>query len=127
MLTQPQSILVVEDSSGVALVLQALLEGEGYRVLSATSIKEAIELLRTTPVDLILTDAFSSTPQAALDSVAPLLEAAGRIPVALLSGHQISLEDAQARGFCAVIPKPFAVDTLLDEIRHCLSGEEVVT
>src|SRR5581483_9802588 len=116
MTTHSQSILVVEDSSSITLVLQLMLEGEGYRVLTATGVDEGISVLRSTPVDLILTDSFSPTPQAALESVAPLLSAAGDTPIALLSGHQVALADARAQGFCAVIRKPFDFDTLLNQV-----------
>jgi DNA-binding NtrC family response regulator len=123
--TQTQSILVVEDSSSITFVLQLMLEGEGYHVLTATSVDGALEILRTSTVDLILTDAFSATPQAALSSVAPLVEAAGKTPIALLTGHQVSLEEAQAQGFCTVIRKPFDLDTLVDQVRACLDPSGV--
>ena len=125
MTTQTQSILVVEDNPGVVLVLRMMLEDEGYQVLSAASVREALEILRTRPVDLVLTDAFSPTPQSALDSVEPLIDAAGATPVALMTGHQVSREEAGARGYCAVIDKPFDYDTLLDQIRGCLAGSDV--
>jgi DNA-binding NtrC family response regulator len=122
---QTESILVVEDNPGVALVLQLMLEGEGYRVLTAASVTEALETLRRTPVDLVLTDAFSPSPERALESVTPIRTAAGSTPVALMTGHEVLAEDARAAGYCAVIRKPFDFDTLLDQIRECLSGSGV--
>ncbi len=64
----------------------------------------------------------SLTPLAAIDRVQPLLDAAGRTPVVLITGHQISVAEAQSRGFCTVVRKPFNYDMLLGRIRTCMSG-----
>ena len=52
----PLTILVVEDSPTQALHLQALLEQEGYRVLTARDGAEALEVMERNLPDLILAD-----------------------------------------------------------------------
>jgi DNA-binding NtrC family response regulator len=112
-------MLVVEDSASVTRVLRALLEDEGFYLLCAPTVADGVAVLHTTAVDLVLTDGFSQRPQGVLDSIAPLLAAAGRTPVVLMTGHRIALADAQARGICAVIPKPFDIDQLVAQVRSC--------
>jgi DNA-binding NtrC family response regulator len=51
-----ERILVVDDSADTLEVLQRNLSGEGYRVLTAGGVEAAIEILRDTEVDLVLTD-----------------------------------------------------------------------
>ena len=50
------TILVIEDYGDSRQMLQLLLEGEGYRVLTAADSDEALNLVKTQPVNLILTD-----------------------------------------------------------------------
>jgi DNA-binding NtrC family response regulator len=116
------TILVVEDNTGIGLVVQSLLEGESYRVLLADSIPEAIASLQEEEVHLVLTDGFSDTPDGVRESVTPLMSAADGVPVALMTAHQVSPRTAEAWGFCALIPKPFDFDAFLDNVRHCLKG-----
>jgi DNA-binding response OmpR family regulator len=55
-LSERQIILVIEDYGDSRQMLKLLLEAEGYRVLTAANGDEALELVRTQTVDLILTD-----------------------------------------------------------------------
>ncbi len=122
MARQSASILVVEDSPSITLILRLVLEGEGYQVTAATSVAEAVEALHRSRVDLVLSDAFSQTAEGALESIAPLLAAAGNVPVALMTGHTLSREAVLAHGLCALIRKPFDLDTLLRQVQTCLEG-----
>ena len=51
-------ILIVDDEPTINKVVQDILEPEGYEVISATSAKEALSLLKKTKVDLALLDHF---------------------------------------------------------------------
>ncbi len=120
MTTQCPSILVAEDTAGIALVLRTLLEGEGYRVVHASTVAEGVGALACGPVDLILTDSFSQTPEGAVESVAGLLTAAKDTPVALVTAHDVPHSNLRARGLCTRIPKPFDADELLQQVGSCL-------
>ena len=50
------SILIVDDSPDTLEVLQRNLSSKGYRVHSSAAVLEAIDLLKTTSVDLVITD-----------------------------------------------------------------------
>ena len=49
-------VLIVDDEEAVTVTLQGILELDGYDVTSSTSGQIALELMRTRPFDLILTD-----------------------------------------------------------------------
>ena len=53
---QVANILVVEDLQDGRLVLEALLENLGYRVLCAENGVQALEMARAEPPDLIISD-----------------------------------------------------------------------
>jgi two-component system, NtrC family, response regulator len=50
------TVLVVDDEKNYLVVLEDLLEDEGYQVLTASSGTEALEILEKTPVDTVLSD-----------------------------------------------------------------------
>lgn len=61
-MTEPDSttdkslILLVDDEPGIRLTLSMLLEEEGYRVIAAEDGRHALERLRESRPDLIITD-----------------------------------------------------------------------
>ncbi|MCA1960943.1 MAG: sigma-54 dependent transcriptional regulator [Desulfomonile sp.] len=50
------TILVVDDEKNYLVVLEALLEDEGYEVITASSGQEALEIIQSRHVDTVLTD-----------------------------------------------------------------------
>ena len=50
------TMLVVDDSADTLEVLQRNLTSQGYRVHTSPGVNEAIEFLKSTPVDLVVTD-----------------------------------------------------------------------
>ena len=53
---QMETILIVDDEKNYPLILGAVLEEEGFEILTANSGKKALETLADSDVDLILTD-----------------------------------------------------------------------
>ncbi|MBT8350590.1 MAG: response regulator, partial [Deltaproteobacteria bacterium] len=51
-----ETVLVVDDEKNYPLILGAVLEEEGFEVLTANSGREALEIQKTSDVDLVLTD-----------------------------------------------------------------------
>ncbi len=51
-----ECVLVVDDDREIVRAIGILLEGEGYRVLKAYDGKQALEILATQPVRLVLID-----------------------------------------------------------------------
>jgi DNA-binding NtrC family response regulator len=54
--TTKQAILIVDDDSHILAVLEARLNSAGFRVHTALSAQEALDILKTRPLDLIISD-----------------------------------------------------------------------
>jgi len=111
---------VVEVEDGVRRVAKRILEAAGYEVRLATNGKEAIEMYREEPTDLVLTDVVMpglsgfevASRIRALDPAARALYMSGYTPE-ILSGHGVP-DDGH------VVRKPFDSASLLDAVRECL-------
>jgi putative two-component system response regulator len=106
-------LLIVDDMEAMRLALTKCLELSGYRVRSASSGEEALELLRSQPFDLLLTD--QSMPGL---SGLELTEAVARMhpdmPIVVLTGHtDVELaRDSLRRGASDFVTKPVNVQEL---------------
>ena len=53
---EKETILVVDDATQTLEVMSRHLSSEGYRVFTAKAVAEAVRVLDSTPVDLVITD-----------------------------------------------------------------------
>ena len=120
-------ILLVDDVPAVRLSIRAALEAIGYQVLEAADGREALDLLDSQAVDLIVTDLWMPN----LDGVELLkrLRASNaNIRVIAISGGgmrkpiDVSAALAQTWGADAVLYKPFDNEDLVNEINRLLPG-----
>jgi CheY-like chemotaxis protein len=115
-------LLVVEDDRAIQEVMRLILLEAGYQVEIAARPEVALEALRGAAYDLILTDLFGGTPAAGLAAVRPVLQAAAPTPVGVCTGFPLSSEVAASAGFAFMVPKPFEIDALLEEIAEVLAA-----
>jgi CheY-like chemotaxis protein len=121
-LTGSETILLVEDDEAVRVTTTAILEGAGYRVLTAGSALVAIELarMRDTKIDLVLTDVVM--PMMSGVDMLPLLRAfRPELKAIFMSGY--AGEHIAARGLNVgdvLLEKPFSKNDLLQQIRRTL-------
>jgi CheY-like chemotaxis protein len=80
-------ILCVDDNEQELSVLKFMLATNGYRVLSATNGRDAIEIFSDTPVDLVLSD-FSMPQMNGSQLVDRLKQMAAHVPMILLGDPQ---------------------------------------
>lgn len=102
------TLLVVDDEARILSALRRSLRREGWRVLTAGTPDEALRILDTEPVDLVLTD--HKMPR--MSGLDVLEAAARRRPAAarlLISGWPDEIPPARmaALGIRALIPKPW--------------------
>ena len=119
----PKTVLLVDDSKTIRAVLQLYLMGLGAEFLEASDGTEALEVVGSRPVDLIIAD----VRMAPMDGLAllhalrgDLSERVRRLPVILLTGDRdADLERrGRAEGANAVIHKPISAK----ELRATLDG-----
>ena len=114
-------ILVVDDSSELREVVQRNLTSEGYRVLVAAGVREAISLLETQPVDLVITD-LKMPKSSGLDLVRHVRENLKNSEVMMITGHPSiqSAVTAVRTGAEEYLTKPFTDAELSEAVKKIL-------
>jgi CheY-like chemotaxis protein len=116
-------VLVVEDNAELRHVLKEALGSEGYHVLTTRDEVEALEILRETQVDLLISD-LTDQPEPALETVrrefpdlpvVALSKTASNDPAFFLGAWE------SQRGF-RTLPKPFRLGELLAVSREVLGA-----
>lgn len=119
-------ILIVDDDPEMRLILEHALKSAGYEVYSATDGQAGADVLRTTLVDLIITDIFMPN-QEGLETITALHQSLPHVPIVAMSGgHPASrtmLIVAEQLGAARVIEKPFDTDTLLYAVEKAMGLE----
>jgi len=102
------NVLVVDDEKNYLVVLEDLLEDEGYSVLTAASGPEAIDIVKTTPVDTVLTD-IKMPGMSGIELLEEITDLDPDIPVILMTAYAEvdQAVDAMKRGALDHIQKPF--------------------
>lgn len=123
-----QRILIVDDAPELLLLLKKLVARMGYQVETASNAFEALAILKTTPIDLLLTD--WSMPEmngGELIAVIKEKEHLRDIPVIVLTGHDTDTERhaAQAVGCDRFLVKPIMRDELQRIITQMLPALSV--
>lgn len=117
---QPSSVLIVDDESVVVESVATLLELETpHRVLRETSPQRALRLVKTNPVDMVISDFLM--PE--LDGIRFLLEVRGLYPesaLILLTGYadkENAIRAINDVGIYHYMEKPWDNDDLLTIVR----------
>lgn len=122
-----KTVLIIEDDTIQREMLAIELRQQDFTVVTATEGNEAINRLFSAPLpDLILLDML--IPSGERDgwwflNQRQRIPVLACIPVVIMTSLSIACEEWVASlGAAGLIRKPFEVETLLDEIRHCLGG-----
>lgn len=117
-----RTVLVVDDEFGVAEVLEAILQDEGYRVVTAINGRQGLERAAETQPDLIMLDVMMPIMDGAATLAA--LRADSRfshVPVILMSSLDEATASETCRGFQAFLRKPFRINQLLSLLGQVMS------
>jgi CheY-like chemotaxis protein len=118
------SVLVVDDEFGVAEVLQAILEDEGHRVMTAIHGRAALERMAEERPDLVLTDYMMPVMDgAALVAAMKRDPKLAEIPVVLMSSLPEASVAEKCDGHVGFMRKPFRVADVLDLLDSVLTDE----
>ncbi len=113
-----KTILSVDDSEHSNSLRKFMLETRGYRVLLASSGKDAIEIFRENPIDLVLSDLMMPDVNGA-ELVKQLKDLSPETPAILFSGKIRTYEEGTHAD--VFLPKGTAAPVeLLDRIRLLL-------
>lgn len=109
-------ILIVEHDDQIRVLLVTLLQLGGFAVVEVPSLEQAYEVVEQHLFDLVLTDLFAPPLQPRMSALQPLIQHCFPIPVGVLTGWQINPAEVERSGCAFVLPKPFDLDTLLQQL-----------
>jgi DNA-binding response OmpR family regulator len=117
-------ILVVDDDRGIREMLRQFLEKVKYEVLVASDGKEALQLLKDQPADLMITDIVMPEKEG-LETIMECRRLSPGIKIIAISGgRKIGEKDylnvARALGAEKTLLKPFGLKGLLDAVQELL-------
>ena len=122
------SILAVEDDHSTRKLLQAVLFGNGYKVLTACNVAEALDVLEKNHVDLMIIDVMMPVMDG-YELTKTLREGGSQIPMLMLSAKQ-NVSDVK-QGFIVGIDdymtKPFDLEELLLRIKALLRRAKIAS
>lgn len=115
-------VLVVDDEPLLVKSLRRVLVREGHEVFTAGDGEQALELLRTVQVDVVLSDVRMPVMDG-VTLVRRLRSCPLRLPVILLTGYADSSDaELMHAGAAAVLGKPVEVEALLAALQVGLSS-----
>ncbi|MDH4229356.1 MAG: sigma-54 dependent transcriptional regulator [Nitrospirota bacterium] len=118
----PVTVLVIDDEAGIRRSLSGILADEGYRVLTAASGREGIDMVTRDGADLVLLDIWME----GMDGIAVLghlRKELPHLPVIMMSGHG-TIETAVSAirmGAFDYLEKPLSLDRVTLTVSHALS------
>ena len=115
-------LLIVDDEARILSALRRALRREGYEIVTAETVEEALRILDARAVDAILTD----QKMPGMSGAQFLAEAARRRPAAarmLITGwtEEMPRERLEELGVCALITKPWDDAKLKATLRRALA------
>lgn len=119
------TILVVDDEGAVRRFAIRVLQREGYGVVEARDGLEAVELLNNgTACDAVVSDIVMPRMNG-VELMQTLSTTHPDVPVILMSGYATAaLAELGISAPCAILPKPFPAERLLEEVRRCTRRRE---
>jgi len=118
---------LVDDESTVRRFAARVLEREGYGVVEARDGAEALELIQQGGilVEVVVSDIVMPRLNG-VELMQALSTSHPHLPVILMSGHAPSaLTELGIAAPCAILPKPFPSERLLEEVRRCSRPKNV--
>lgn len=122
-----ENILIVDDEKNYPTIIGELLGEEGYSSLTASSGMEALDILNTELVDLVLTDV-NMPGMSGIQLLEKIKEINPDIPVIIMTAYG-SVEkavEAMHKGAYTFILKPFENQALIAHIAKALTIYEIV-
>ena len=120
--TKKESILVVDDTPATLEVLQRNLKSKGYVVFTVLGVAEAIEILETTMIDLVITD-FKMPKVSGLDLVRHVRDNFKNTEVMMITGYATvkGAVNAIKTGAEEYLTKPFTDEELFSAVNRVLN------
>jgi DNA-binding NtrC family response regulator len=118
---EKESILVVDDALFTLEVLQRNLASQKYKVFTADNVASAVNILDTTPIDLVITD-LKMPGASGLDLIRHVRQNNKNTEVMMITGYATvnSAVEAVKTGAEEYLSKPFTDEELFSAVRRTL-------
>jgi two-component system NtrC family response regulator len=120
-------ILIVDDEKNYPTILGEVIKEEGFEPVTAPSGLIALDILRSEPIDLVLTDVMMPGMDG-IELLEQIKELDPTLPVMVMTAHG-SVEravEAMQKGAFTYILKPFDNETLVAHITKAIAIHEIV-
>ncbi len=122
-----ETVLIVDDEKNYPRILSAVLEEEGFETLTANSGHEALEILKNTDVDLVLTD-MKMPSMDGMELLERIKAKDTELPVIMMTAHGTvdRAVEAMQKGAYSYILKPFDNERLVVYVNKAIAMYRVV-
>ena len=122
-----ETVLIVDDEKNYPRILGAVLEEEGFEVLTANSGAEALEELHASDIDLVLTD-MKMPEMDGIDLLAKIKAGNPQLPVIMMTAHGTvdKAVEAMEKGAYSYLLKPFDNDRLIIYVNKAVAIYRVI-
>lgn len=111
------TILIADDEAPIRDLLAQFFDDAGYRTFVATHGAEALALVKTESIDLVITDFMMPI----MDGIELCRQLKARGPIAVILMSAADLPRLRAAGADAFIAKPFDLDALEAQVQGLLA------
>lgn len=122
-----ETILIVDDEKNYLVVLEALLEQEGYETASTNNAKDAIQIVREADIDLVITD-MKMPGITGMELLEGVKKIKPELPVIIMTAFgtiEMAVE-AMKKDAYDYITKPFQNDQLMLTVRKALDNYRLI-
>ncbi len=118
--TSTKTILIVDDETALCHMLSEMLAEEGYRLLEASSGTLALDILKSTDVDLIISD-IEMPGMTGFDLLKQVNELYPKIKIQLVSGYSDQVENGNVL-HKKILYKPYSQFDMIERARDMLGS-----
>lgn len=121
-----EKILIVDDNENILEVVRMRLESVGYEVSTAANARDALDLVKDAPFDLVITD-LKMTERNGIQLMEDIQLVNPEIPVIILTAHG-SIEnavEAMKKGAYSYLTKPFNDNDLALHVKKALEKQSL--
>jgi len=122
-----ETVLIVDDEKNYPLILSAVLEDEGFETFTANSGREALDILKNTDIDLVLTD-MKMPKMNGIELLERIKIKDKDLPVIMMTAHGTvdKAVEAMQKGAYNYILKPFDNNRLIIYVNKAIGMYRVI-
>jgi len=117
-----KTILIVDDEEALSHMLNDMLSDEGYQVLEANSATRALGILKSTKVDLMISDIIMPG-MSGFELVEKVNELYPQVKIQLVTGYSDQVQDDVVL-HKKILYKPYQQFDMLERVKNMLESED---